>query len=74
MAKEKDTTNKHWEELAEAAGVPAVPAKLTVRLTNGTWFGVAMGIGFAIGFLISFLCLIAFVGFVIYSKYPGWLG
>jgi hypothetical protein len=62
----------HWEELVEekpAALVP--PTNMTVRLTHGAWFGVAMGIGFAVGFLISLLLLMAFVGFVIYSKFPG---
>lgn len=63
----------HWEDLAEdRPGAPVFPqSNLNVRLTHGVWFGVAMGIGFAIGFLISFLLLMAFVGFVIYSKFPG---
>jgi hypothetical protein len=68
---ESKKTN-HWEELAEdRPNVPATPSNLNVRLTHGVWFGIAMGIGFAIGFLISFLLLMAFVGFVIYSKFPG---
>ena len=46
-------------------------ADVNVKLTHGVWFGIAMGIGFAIGFLISFLLLMSFVGFVIYSKFPG---
>lgn len=49
----------------------AVPTELKVRLTHGVWFGTAMGIGFAIGFLISFLALAGFVGFVIFSRFPG---
>jgi hypothetical protein len=61
----------HWQELADDNPRPALPTNLTVRLTHGVWFGVAMGVGFAIGFLISFLLLMAFVGFVIYSKFPG---
>jgi hypothetical protein len=68
---ESKKTN-HWEELAEDhPNDPVAPSKLNVRLTHGVWFGIAMGIGFAIGFLISFLLLMAFVGFVIYSKFPG---
>jgi hypothetical protein len=65
--------SNHWEELVqEKPGTPLFPqTNLTVRLTHGVWFGVAMGIGFAIGFLISFLLLMAFVGFIIYSKFPG---
>lgn len=62
-----------WEDLAnEQPGVPNFPTpNLNVKLTHGAWFGIAMGIGFAIGFLISLLFLMAFVGFVIYSKFPG---
>jgi hypothetical protein len=65
-----------WEELAsEKPASPSLPSTpLTVRLTHGAWFGIAMGIGFAIGFLISLLLLIAFVGFVIYSRFPGLFG
>jgi hypothetical protein len=77
MPKEKnsDEAKGHWQELAQSTpAAQAMPTQLTVRITNGAWFGIAMGIGFAIGFLISLLCLIAFVGFVIHSKYPGWLG
>ena len=74
MAQEK--ASSHWDELAkekpEMARMPS--SNLTVRLTHGVWFGVAMGIGFAIGFLISLLLLIAFVGFVIYSRFPGLFG
>lgn len=74
MAQDKSTS--HWEELVKEK--PALanfpPTNLTVRLTHGVWFGVAMGIGFAIGFLISLLLLIAFVGFVIYSRFPGLFG
>lgn len=69
MADNKKTN--HWEEMATNTPAPVVPSNLNVRLTHGVWFGVAMGIGFAIGFLISFLLLMAFVGFVIYSKFPG---
>ena len=74
MAPEKSSS--HWEELAkEKPAVASIPsANLTVRLTHGVWFGIAMGIGFAIGFLISLLLLIAFVGFVIYSRFPGLFG
>lgn len=63
----------HWQEMADdPTGSPLFPSSnLNVRLTHGVWFGIAMGIGFAIGFLISFLLLMAFVGFVIYSKFPG---
>jgi hypothetical protein len=76
MAKQQSS---RWEDVVEtesSAGPPNTPLawappKLTVKITNGAWFGVAMGIGFAIGFLISFLCLVGFVGFVIMSKYPG---
>jgi len=66
----------HWQELArEKPAMPHIPStNLTVRLTHGVWFGIAMGIGFAIGFLISLLLLIAFVGFVIYSRFPGLFG
>lgn len=70
MADSKKTN--HWQEMADGSpAAPMVPSNLNVRLTHGVWFGVAMGIGFAIGFLISFLLLMAFVGFVIYSKFPG---
>ena len=75
MAQEKHASR--WEELAQskAPAAPATPStQLTVRLTHGVWFGVAMGIGFAIGFLISLLMLIGFVGFVIYSRFPGLFG
>lgn len=74
MAQEK--ASSRWEDLArEKPALSAIPsANLTVRLTHGVWFGVAMGIGFAIGFLISLLLLIAFVGFVIYSRFPGLFG
>lgn len=68
MAEDKKDQPNHWQELAtNSAGIPS---QIKVRLTHGVWFGVAMGIGFAIGFLISFLILMAFVGFVIYSKFP----
>ena len=71
-----ENKSSKWEALAqEQPGVPAFPTpNLNVRLTHGAWFGVAMGIGFAIGFLISFLFLLAFVGFVVYSKFPGLFG
>lgn len=68
--------SNHWEQLASenppAAYVPS--SQLSVKLTHGVWFGIAMGIGFAIGFLISFMLLIAFVGFVVYSRFPGLFG
>jgi hypothetical protein len=70
-----DENVNHWESVAHTKNTgPNLPTNLTVKITNGTWFGVAMGIGFAIGFLISFLCLIAFVGFVVYSRFPGLFG
>ena len=70
-----DTKKTHWEELAHPEAAPLLPSTdLTVRLTHGVWFGVAMGVGFAIGFLISFLFLVAFIGFVFYSKFPGLFG
>ena len=74
MAPEKPSS--HWEELAkEKPTINSIPStNLTVRLTHGVWFGIAMGIGFAIGFLISLLLLNAFVGFVIYSRFPGLFG
>ncbi len=73
MAQEKPSS--HWEELAkEKPGAHLPSTNLTVRLTHGVWFGIAMGVGFAIGFLISLLLLIAFVGFVIYSRFPGLFG
>jgi hypothetical protein len=71
MADPKKTN--HWQALADertAEPLP-IPSDVNVKLTHGVWFGIAMGIGFAIGFLISFLLLMAFVGFVIYSKFPG---
>ena len=74
MAQEKSPS--HWQDLANGKSdqAPIPSSNLTVRLTHGVWFGVAMGIGFAIGFLISLLLLIAFVGFVIYSRFPGLFG
>jgi hypothetical protein len=69
MAAETNKTN-HWEELVDQK-LSTFPTNLTVKLTHGAWFGVAMGIGFAVGFLISLLLLMAFVGFIIYSKFPG---
>ncbi len=64
--------SNHWQELAEERpGAPVFPSShLTVKLTHGVWFGIALGVGFAIGFLISFLLLLAFIGFIIYSKFP----
>lgn len=68
MPQDKEAKPNHWQELATNPG--GIPPQIKVRMTHGVWFGVAMGIGFAIGFLISFLILMAFVGFVIYSKFP----
>lgn len=74
MAQQK--RSNHWEELAsENPGTTILPSPhLTVRLTHGVWFGIAMGVGFAIGFLISLMLLIAFIGFVVYSRFPGLFG
>lgn len=68
----------HWQQLAADDRPPlpaALPAsELTVRLRHGVWFGLAMGIGFALGFLMSFLCLLALVGFIVSTRFPGLVG
>jgi hypothetical protein len=71
-----ESKSSHWEKLAkeQPPAVTLPSSNLNVKLTHGVWFGLAMGIGFCIGFLISFLLLVGFIGFVVYSKFPGLFG